>query len=293
MLEIGSTAGRYTVTSLLADGDLAVTYKVEADGIPYALRLLVIRDSGFSERLRRAAAAQQGLHHPNLVRVIEVIEVDPSGTKKNGAPGVVTEFVEGGNLERWIAAGPHRAADVLVLFRQMVEGVRAAHEAGLLHRNLKPSKVLVGRDAHGMPQVRISDFLLGKVRAADKGAAVTQLGTTFGTPQYMSPEQFRGAATVDERGDLFSLGCLLYEMATGQRAFTGKNLLEVYQQVAGCDYAPIDEVRPELPPWVGEIVDDLLTPDPDERLQTAAALADKLRALDGAPAAATPAPLAS
>jgi serine/threonine-protein kinase len=287
VVEVGTKIGRYTVTSLLADGDLAVTWKVEAEGVAYALRLLVLRDQGFSERLRRAAAAQRELHHPNLLRVVDVVEVD-------GCPGVVTDFVLGRNLDQWIASGPHPPSEVLLLFKQMVSGVRAAHEAGLIHRNLKPSKVLVGRDATGMVQVRISDFLLGKVQVQNN-AALTQLGTTFGTPQYMSPEQFRGAANVDERGDLFALGCLLYEMATGRRAFAGTSLLEVYQQVAGCDYLPVDEVRPGLPAWVGRIVGALLQPNPGERVASAAELLELLDEVDpneaplGGPAA--PAPL--
>jgi serine/threonine protein kinase len=193
---------------------------------------------------------------------------------------VVTPFVEGTDLERWIADGPHLPSEILALFRQMAAGVAAAHAAGLSHRNLKPGTVLIGRDAEGKPQVRIADFLLGKVRQAGPVAAVTQMGTTFGTPQYMSPEQFRGAASVDERGDLFALGCLLYEMATGTRAFQGTGLIEIYTAVAKCDYRPLEEVRPGLPSWVSEILSGLLKPDPAERIPSATALLEKLDAAD-------------
>ncbi|MEQ1502542.1 MAG: serine/threonine-protein kinase [Myxococcota bacterium] len=284
MLQIGSKVGRYQVESLIGEGDLASTWKVSASGATYALRVLVVRDQGFRERLWRASTAQANVDHPNLLRVVDVIEAD-------GSPGVVTEFVEGTDLETWIAAGPHRIAEVLTLFHQMVAGVRAAHAAGLLHRNLKPSKVLIGREPDGAPRVRIADFLLGKVRStAGAGAAVTQLGTTFGTPQYMSPEQFRGAASVDERGDLFALGCLLYEMATGQRAFDGPNLLEVYQQVSNCQYRPVNEARAGLPKWVGDVVGGLLKPEPADRIQTADLLLAKIRAIEAAMIPATPPP---
>jgi serine/threonine protein kinase len=274
VLEIGSNVGRYRIEALIGEGDLASTYRVSADGVPYALRVLVVRDTGFSERLRRASLAQANVAHPNLLRVVDVLEA-------NGSPGVVTEFVEGTDLESWIAQGQHRPLEVLTLFRQMVDGVRAAHAAGLIHRNLKPSKVLIGRAVDGGPRVQIADFLLGKVRQNEGGgAAVTQLGTTFGTPQYMSPEQFRGAASVDERADLFALGCLLYEMATGRRAFDGKNLLDVYGQVSSGKYRPVDEVRPGLPPWVGQLVDKLLAPEPGARIQTASILLEELSRLE-------------
>jgi serine/threonine-protein kinase len=270
VLETGTRVGRYEIVGVLGEGDLASTYKVIAEGVPYAMRVLHVREHGFGERLLRGAEAQAGLHHPNLLDVIEVIDAE-------GKPALVTEFVDGTDLERWTAAGPHRPAEILVLFRQMVEGVEAAHRAGLLHRNLKPGKVLIGRDVEGRPQTRIADFLLGKVRQSTPGAApVTQMGTTFGTPQYMAPEQFRGASTVDERGDLFALGCLLYEMTTGQRAFSGTGLVEVYQRVATCRYTPIDEVRPGLPPWIGETVRALLVADPNGRVRSATELLARL-----------------
>ncbi|MEZ4235319.1 MAG: serine/threonine-protein kinase [Myxococcota bacterium] len=273
--------------ALIGEGDLASTYRVSADGEIYALRVLTVRDQGFGERLRRASAAQQNVDHPNLLRVVDVVEAD-------GCPGVVTEFVEGTDLEQWIASGPHGPNEVLKLFEQMVEGVRAAHAAGLLHRNLKPSKILVGRVGDGPPRVRIADFLLGKVRNPGSGsAAVTQLGTTFGTPQYMSPEQFRGAASVDERSDLFSLGCLLYEMATGLRAFDGDSLLDVYQAVAACEYRPVDAVRPGLPAWIGELVAALLVAEPEARVPSAEALLQRIRSLDARSLAARPAPAPS
>lgn len=276
MLALGSKIGPYQVESLIGEGDLASTYRVSVDGAPFAMRVLVVRDAGFGERLRRASAAQANVDHPNLLKVIDVIEA-------NGVPAVVTEFVEGSDLEAWIASGPHGPAEVLALFHQMVDGVRAAHANGLIHRNLKPSKILVGRVANGPPRVRIADFLLGKVRQAGTGnAAVTQLGTTFGTPQYMSPEQFRGAAQVDERADLFALGCLLYEMATGQRAFDGTNVLEVYNQVATAQYRPIDQVRPGLPSWVGKLVAALLAPDPAKRIGSAELLMSQILAIEAA-----------
>lgn len=271
MLEVGSKVGRYEVVRLVGEGDLASTWRVEADGEAYALRVLQVPDPGFAERLRRACDAQRQVRHPNLLPVIEAVEVQD-------LPGVVTPFVHGSDLERWIAGGPHLPSEILALFRQVVAGVAAAHAAGLLHRNLKPGKILIGRDDLGRPQVKIADFLLGKVRQANPIAAVTQMGTTFGTPQYMSPEQFRGAATVDERGDLFALGCILYEMAAGTRAFDGGGLLEIYTAVAKADYPPLEQVRPGLPSWISDVVGGLLRADPADRIPSATALLEKLDA---------------
>ena len=266
MLAYGDMVGEWRVVSALHEGNLAVTYEVsrQGDGGRYALKLLHLRDPQFQERLRRTAVALSSFSHPNLVGVVATVEHD-------GAPGVVSRFVEGDTLDTWAASG-RSVAEVLRVVRGIADGLQAAHGQGLIHRNLKPQKVLI--DPSGEP--RVHDFLLGKVMGVEPSQAMTQMGTTFGTPQYMSPEQFRGAGAVDERADLFSLGCLAYEMLTGERAFDGSNLMAIYGKVLDGDRVDLAELRPDVPPAVVALIDELLAPERDDRPSSAAAVVSRL-----------------
>jgi len=256
MLDIGDTVQGLHVVRLLHEGSMAVTYEVEREGTQgrLALKLLHIRDPEFQRRLRRTGQAQRSFVHPNIVAVIDTVEID-------GAPGVVSRFVDGDTLNEWIARGPHGLPAVLAVARGIAAGLGAAHERGLIHRNLKPQKVIV--DADGVPHIH--DFMLGKVVGPGPDNAMTQMGMTFGTPQYMAPEQFRGAAAVDERADLFSLGCLLYEMLAGQRAYDGAGLMDIYEKVLASDRVALSDLRADVPPAVVELVGRLLAVDAEAR----------------------------
>ena len=271
MLQIGDTVDGFHVVRPLHEGSMAVTYEVTRPPSEerLALKLMYLRDPQFQERLRRTAEAQRGFEHPHLVSVLDVVEID-------GAPGVVSRFVDGLPLSRWIAMGPHPVAKVLEVARGIARGLAAAHERGLVHRNLKPQKILI--DADETPHVH--DFMLGKVLSTEAEKAVTQMGTTFGTPQYMAPEQFRGASSVDERADVFSMGCILFEMVTGRRAFDGTGVVEIYQQVASGDRPKVHDVRADCPEALEALVVDMLAPDPDDRIPSVRELVSRL---DGDP----------
>src|SRR5262245_57423824 len=169
-------------------------------------------------RFEAEARAAGALHHPNVVVVFDTGEHE-------GRPYLVFELLEGLLLRQQIGFGrlsPHKAVDYAV---QIAQGLAAAHEAGIVHRDLKPENVLVTRQG----PVKILDFgvakltpsLDGSPAASDRGRATTEPGTVLGTAGYMSPEQVR-EDTVDRRSDIFSLGCVLYEMMAGQRAFSGE-----------------------------------------------------------------------
>jgi serine/threonine protein kinase len=274
MHDIGSTMAGWQLVRVLHQGSMAVTYEVRPDGarsdgvlVPrgrYVLKLMFLRDPSFQERLRRVGEAQRGARHPHLVDIVDVIDVD-------GSVGVVSPYVDGVDLATWAQAG-HPVPEVVVLFRKLVDGVVAAHDRGLVHRNLKPQKVLITAD--GEPHLH--DFMLGKTLTTDSAAALTQMGTTFGTPQYMSPEQFRGAADVDARTDLFSLGCLLFELLTGRRAFDGTGLMDIYQQVSKGSAPPPSTLNPEVPPALDALVAALLAVDRDARPASARIVADRI-----------------
>ncbi len=256
-LEPGQVVGKYTVESTLGQGALAVTFKVvDAAGAPCALKVMYSRDENFRERLRRAGEAQSRVLHPNLVRVIETFETE-------GAPALLMEYVDGPDLEAWLKQGRPPLGAALRMFRGIVEGVNAAHQAGLVHRNLKPAKILLQHHDGGFVP-KINDFALVKINeggAAKGGKALTQLGVSFGTPQYMAPEQFRDVSGVDHRADLFALGAILYELVTGVRAYDGGNLLAIYQKSAQGQYKPARELVPDLPPSVSLAIEKCLKVD--------------------------------
>jgi eukaryotic-like serine/threonine-protein kinase len=259
-LEPGQVIGKYKVESTLGQGALAVTFKVvDAEGHPFALKVMYSRDESFRERLRRAGEAQSKVLHPNLVRVIETFETE-------GAPALLMEYVNGPDLEGWLKQGRPPLGQALKVFRGIVEGVDAAHQAGMVHRNLKPAKILLHID-DGAITPKINDFALVKLNegAAKGGKALTQLGVSFGTPQYMAPEQFRDVSGVDHRADLFALGAILYELVTGVRAYDGGNLLAIYQKSAQGQYKHPRELVPDLPPSVATAIEKCLKVDPKLR----------------------------
>lgn len=224
------------------------------------MRVLLLRRPDFQERFTSSAKLLMRRAHVNLVSLRELVTVD-------GHVGVVTEYVSGGNLARWIGEEPRPVSQVVPMFYEIARGAGAAHHAGLLHRNLKPTKVLLTPE--GRP--KIAGFILGKV-VNPVGPGVTDLDETFGTPQYMGPEQFRGASDVDHRTDLFSLGCILYQMLTARRPFDHPDVMMVYKHMMTGAMHPLPATIPAA--LVG-IVADLLDPDPALRPPSADALLER------------------
>ena len=263
MLEPGRVIAGLKVSRQLGEGPLAATWALEgASGDPVrVLRLLLVRLTEFRKRFQSSAEILMGVQHPHLVQCYDLVEVD-------GRIGVITEYVGGGNLNDWMKAGDRSPGRVLPMFHRIAVGVGAAHDAGLLHRNLKPSKVLI--TPRGEPKV--SGFALGKITLPEADSN-TEVGTTFGTPQYMPPEQFRGVADVDARADLFALGCILYEMFAGHRAFEGADLLEMYKNVLASEYEPLPA---PVPAGLVGVVADLLDPERERRPPSVIGLLERL-----------------
>jgi hypothetical protein len=247
--------------------------------------------SGSPELLRRfeqEARIAGSLNHPHIVAVYDV------GTHE-GAPYVVTELLEGESLRRRLDRGRIPLATALDWGAQLAQGLAAAHRRGVVHRDVKPDNVFVGPGG----QVKLLDFgiakLVEEVRAGPRSlldptltpkGEVTRTGSVIGTPGYMSPEQVRGEA-LDARSDIFSLGVVLHEMLSGQRAFPGTGVVE-------SGYAILNGEPPSLPasvpPAVGQVVQRCLEKDPDRRFQTAADLAFALEVVRNPTTSATPAP---
>ena len=209
---IGSTISHYKITEKLGEGGMGVVYKAEDTTLERAVALKfladhLLNDDEAKERFLREAKAAAALHHPNICPVYEIAEAD-------GKTFIAMAFLEGDSLEERITQGPLSLKDALDIARQTAEGLQAAHDKGVFHRDIKPANILISPE--GRPT--IMDFGLARLTEASR---LTKVDTAMGTVAYMSPEQAQGME-VDSRSDLWSLGCVLYEMVSGQRPFQGQ-----------------------------------------------------------------------
>ena len=207
------------------------------------------------KRFLREARAAAAVAHQNVVRIYAVEE--------QPVPHLVMEFIAGKTLQHQLEqAGPFDLDEVNQLGLQIAAGLAASHSQGLIHRDVKPSNILL---EEGTNQVKLTDF--GLARAADD-ASLTQSGMISGTPLYMSPEQAQGQR-VDERSDLFSLGSVLYAMCTGRPPFRAGNAVAILRRVVEDRPRPIAEIIHEIPEWMVKIIEKLHAKNPDERYANA------------------------
>ena len=260
-LESGTqVAQRYEVQQLLGRGGMGAVYQV-ADreaGTLRALKVLSRVDPALRQRLLREGRLQGSLDHPGVVRVLEVVDVQ-------GHPGLVLELVpDGRSLVERLREGRPSLSEVDALAEGLFAAVGAAHAHGLVHRDLKPANILL---EEGAP--RISDFGLAKA-LGDHASVATATGALLGTPAYMAPEQVQDARTVDARADLFSLGAVLYELLTGNRAFPGSPTEAMWRAAQG-ELGPLGEgPREAAVRWA-------LRVDPDDRPDEVESLAEAWR----------------
>lgn len=214
-------------------------------------------------RFFREGQAAAAVSHDHVVTIHAVDDSER-------LPYLVMEFIEGDSLEECVRrSGSLEVEQILRIGRQTALGLAAAHEVGLVHRDMKPANILL---ENGIQRVRITDF--GLARAVDD-VGITQTGTVTGTPLYMSPEQ-AGGENVDHRSDLFSLGSVLYTMCTGRAAFRANSTVAVLKRVCEDTPRPIREVNPDIPDWLADVIDRLISKQADDRFQSAAEVAELL-----------------
>ncbi|MCL4818646.1 MAG: protein kinase [Vicinamibacteria bacterium] len=280
---IGSTVGRYRILSRLGGGGMGVVYEAEDAelGRRVAVKFLPqdsTRSADALERFRREARSASALSHPNICVVHDV------GTHE-GQPFLVMERLSGTSLKAAIAGQPMPLERILALGEQIADALVAAHGAGIVHRDLKPANLWVTDRG----EAKVLDFGLAKVVAhADaaqateaqtlSGEFLTAAGSAVGTVAYMSPEQARGAA-VDARSDVFSLGIVLYEMATGRLPFEGGSAAEFFAAILKSEPPPASGINPAVPPELEWILAKALQKDPALRYQHMAGLLADLRSL--------------
>ena len=278
--------GRYELDGVVGRGGMAEVYRardIRLDRIVAikTLRTDLARDQIFQARFRREAQSAASLNHPSIVAVYDTGEDMATGVP---VPYIVMEYVDGRTVRDLLQEG-HRLLPERSL--EIIDGVLRAldysHQAGIVHRDIKPGNVMVTRNG----DVKVMDFGIARAMS-DAQATMTQTAQVIGTAQYLSPEQARGER-VDSRSDLYSTGCLLYELLCGRPPFTGDSPVAIAYQHVRENPVPPSRVDPDVPAWADAIVLKAMAKAPADRYQTAADMrADLQRAASGMPVAAAP-----
>jgi serine/threonine-protein kinase len=269
-------AGRYQVVQKLGAGAMGTVYKARDRTLGRDVAIKTIRfesvaasQTGFDElleRFKREARVAAQLKHPNIVTIYDIGE-------SAGLSYLAMEFIDGEGLDRILAKSRKlllaRAAG---LTAQVADALGFAYQNGVIHRDIKPANIMV----EAGDRVKVTDF--GIAKPLDSAEHLTQTGGLLGTPSYMSPEQARGRK-VDGRSDLFSVGCVLYELLAGRKAFTGDNITGIIFKIITEPPEPLQKIDPRIPDEAIRIVQKALSKDPETRYQSGRELADDLLAL--------------
>jgi eukaryotic-like serine/threonine-protein kinase len=274
---VGTLVGRYEIDSELGRGAMGVVYRARDPRIDRSVAIKTVTLSGlepdaeqeYRERFVVEARAAGRLSHPRIVTIFDVAE-DPDTL----TPYIVMEYVSGRSLEEVLCTenGTLPLDTALQVTQELAEALDYAHAQGIVHRDVKPSNIIVAEDGHP----KIADFGIAKLNVPD----LPQTGRTLGTPAYMSPEQFRGDP-VDGRSDLFSLGVILYQLLTRHRPFQGDSTRTISFKVLNRDPVPATALNAELCPELGHVIARAIAKDPSQRYQTGMEMALDLRDLRG------------
>jgi eukaryotic-like serine/threonine-protein kinase len=265
--EAGQRLGPYEILGELGGGGMARVYRAWDGRLHREVAIKLIHDRyampGIRERFLREARAASALNHPNICTIFDIGE-------QNGEPYLVMELLEGETLKERIARGPMPGNELLAYGTEMAEALAMAHHRGIVHRDIKPANIFLVSKPNGSRQTKILDFGLAKVGLMEaNGLELTALGATVGTVSYMSPEQAKGEP-LDARSDLFSLGIVLYEMATGQLPFKGSTSALVFVQLLSTEGPePIRDWNSAVPKELEQIILKLLAKKPEGRFQKA------------------------
>ena len=280
--------GRYELDGVVGRGGMAEVYRardIRLDRIIAikTLRADLARDQTFQRRFRREAESTAALNHRSIVAVYDTGEDMATGVP---VPYIVMEYVDGRTVRDLLQEGhrllPERSLEII---DGVLRALDCSHQADIVHRDIKPGNVMVTRTG----DVKVMDF--GIARAVhDAQSTMTQTAQVIGTAQYLSPEQARGER-VDSRSDLYSTGCLLYDLLTGRPPFTGDSPVAIAYQHVRENPVPPSRVDPGVPVWADAIVLKAMAKSPADRYQTAAEIrADLQRAMAGLPISAAPPP---
>ena len=267
---IGKTISHYKILEKIGEGGMGVVYKAEDTKLKrtVALKFLppeLMRDTEAKERFIQEAQAAAALDHPNICTVHEIDETDDKTF-------IAMSYIEGYSLKDKIRAGALEIDEALEIAIQVAEGLKEAHEKGIVHRDIKPANIMLTKKG----QAKIMDFGLAKLAG---GIDLTKTATIMGTIAYMSPEQAKGEK-VDYRTDIWSLGVVLYEMLTGELPFRGDYEQAVVHSILNEEPKPIAELRPDLPSELQDLLDRAMTKSPENRYQSAEKIVKDLASID-------------
>ena len=289
-LASGTKLGRYEIRAKIGAGGMGEVYLAQDTKLERKVALKILPADVASHRDRmdrfvREAKAAAALNHPNIAHIYEIGEAE-------GQNFIAMEFIDGQTLRKVIHSGQADMPKLLRYLQHVAEGLAKAHAAGIVHRDLKPDNIMVTRDGHA----KILDFGLAKLiepqqSSVDTGEAASELatailqqhstpGVVLGTVGYMSPEQAQGKTKeIDQRSDIFSFGCILYEAVTGHKAFAGKDAVDSLNKTIREPVTPISDFRPDAPNDLQRVVRRCLAKDPEDRYQTIKDVAIELREL--------------
>src|SRR5215813_2851898 len=274
-LKPGTKLGRYEIRSKIGQGGMGEVYLAEDSQLrrKIALKILPSELADSQDRMRRfnqEAMAAAALNHPNIAHIYEVGEAD-------GTHFIAMEFVDGATLTTRMPREKNALGLLLKYLSQVADGLAKAHSVGIVHRDLKPDNIMITRDGYA----KILDFGLAKLIESQASTSTTEdattavmppkpmsvAGTIMGTVGYMSPEQAQGK-TVDQRSDIFSFGCILYEAATGRRPFEGDSALDTLHKIIYATAIPVADINPAAPLDLQRIIRRSLAKVPEKRYQS-------------------------
>jgi eukaryotic-like serine/threonine-protein kinase len=302
----GTKLGPYAIIAPLGSGGMGEVYRAKDTRLDRTVAIKVLpahlsSNPQLKERMEREARAISALQHPNICTLHDIGSQD-------GTDFLVMEYLEGQTLAARLEKGPLPIDWVLKIAIELARALEKAHREGIIHRDLKPANIMLTKDGAKLldfglakPETSIASRTAAAIESSSPSATLatltaatsplTQRGSIVGTYQYMAPEVLQGAEA-DARSDLFSFGCVLYEMVTGRRAFEGKSQLSVFTAILEKDPEPMSVTRPLTPRMLDRVVCACLAKDPADRIQTAHDVAMNLRwAADGAPGEAAKPPL--
>ncbi len=261
--------GRYQIIKEIGKGSMGMVYQAHDPNLDIQVALKVLRQDrviseAFVKRFLSEAKALGRLDHPNIVRVYNVDEAD-------GTVYIAMEFIEGEPLNEIIQKKRFTPLEIIEFGSLVAEALDYAHQKGIVHRDVKPSNILLRSDG----RLKITDFGIARIEDPS-GHQQTQAGEILGTPAYMSPEQIE-SRPVDGRSDLFSLGIILYELSAGTRPFKGESLASIFNSIIKESPAQITETAPSIPRELSQVIMKCLQKSPDERFETGRELASALK----------------